>query len=83
MFYVYILYSSKLDRYYTGSSEDVSIRMIRHNQGYVAATRNGVPWELRYTEMFATRTGALKRELEIKRKKSKKYIEWLISTKQN
>ena len=81
MFYVYILYSSKLDRYYTGSAEDVPIRLIRHNQGRVTATRNGIPWVLRYTEMLATRPEALKRELEIKRKKSRKYIEWLIANK--
>jgi putative endonuclease len=59
----------------------VSIRLIRHNQGNVAATRNGVPWQLQYTERFATRTEALKRELEIKKKKSRKYIVWLISDK--
>jgi putative endonuclease len=32
-----------------------------------------------YTEKFETREQAHKRELEIKRKKSRKYIEWLIS----
>ena len=79
MYYVYILYSQKLNRYYIGSAEDVVKRLQRHNAGYVTATRYGLPWELKYTESFASRSEALKRELEIKRKKSRVYVEWLIS----
>jgi putative endonuclease len=81
MFYVYILYSCKLDRYYTGSAEDIPSRLIRHNKGAVKATKNGIQWEFKYSETFTTRAEALKRELEIKRKKSRKYIEWLINNK--
>ena len=79
MYYVYILYSQKLNRYYTGSAEDVGKRLERHNAGFVTSTRPGSPWELKYTESFSTRSEALKRELEIKRKKSRVYIEGLIS----
>jgi putative endonuclease len=32
-----------------------------------------------YTEMFTTRSEAMKREKELKAKKSKKYIEYLLS----
>jgi putative endonuclease len=78
MFFIYILYSEKLDRYYTGSSEDVSKRLERHNSARVSATRNGIPWILKYTETFNTRQDALKRELYIKKMKSRKYIEELI-----
>jgi putative endonuclease len=35
---------------------------------------------MKYTERFETRTEAVKRESEIKKKKSRKYIEWLISS---
>jgi putative endonuclease len=38
-----------------------------------------MPWSLVYHEEFATRSKAMKRELEIKRRRSKKYIEKLIS----
>jgi putative endonuclease len=34
---------------------------------------------LKYSEEFQTKTEALKREFEIKKKKNRKYIEWLIS----
>ena len=78
MYHVYILYSSKCDRYYTGCAEDVIKRLERHNAGYVAATWRCLPWEIKYTESFITKAEALKRELKIKRKKSRVYLEWLI-----
>ncbi len=37
-------------------------------------------WVVKYTESFETRAAAMKRELEIKKKKSRKYIERLISS---
>ena len=79
MFLVYIIYSSKTDRYYVGSTENIDARIIRHNSGTNKSTKAGSPdWELKHTEDFPTLSGARKRESEIKRKKSRKYIEWLI-----
>jgi putative endonuclease len=37
-------------------------------------------WKLVYTEMFQTKSEAAKRELEIKKRKSRKYIEWLSNS---
>ena len=80
-FYVYILYSVRLNKYYIGSCEDVSIRLDeQHNAGRVISTKSGMPWILKYTEIFETRSAAVKREMEIKKKKSRKYLEWLISS---
>ena len=70
----------KLDKYYTGSCEDIFIRLERHNSGRNISTKAGTPWILKYTEEFATRSEAVTRELEIKKKKSRKYIEWLITS---
>jgi len=81
MYYIYILYSKKFDRYYTGQCEDVDIRFKRHNDRGVPSTKPFVPWELVYTEVFATRAEAVSREKEIKNKKSRKYIETLIIKK--
>mgnify|MGYP005749524153 FL=1 len=39
-----------------------------------------MPWEVKYKEEHSTRSEAVKREVEIKKKKSKKYIEQLISS---
>jgi hypothetical protein len=44
----------------------------------VTATKNFVPWHCIYFESFKTKLQANLRELEIKKKKSRKYIEWLF-----
>ena len=80
MYYVYILYSSKTDKFYTGSTDNLESRLKHHNAGSTPSTKSGAPfWELKYTEILHDRTSELKRELEIKKKKSRKYIEWLIT----
>jgi putative endonuclease len=58
----------------------MSRRLIEHNSGMAKYTRREKPWKVVYIENFATRSAAMKRELEIKRKKSRKYIEGLIKT---
>ncbi|MCF8449896.1 MAG: GIY-YIG nuclease family protein [Taibaiella sp.] len=82
-FYVYIVYSAKLDRYYVGYTEDVGVRLSQHNDGISEFTSKANDWLLNYSEMHATRDAARKRELEIKKKKSRKYLEWLISSASN
>ena len=79
MWFVYILYSNKIDRYYTGSTDDLEWRLERHNAGWGRFTKKGIPWKIVYNEEYSTKSEALKREREIKRKKSRKYIEELIS----
>ena len=78
MYYVYILYSEKLDKYYVGSSFDVIQRVNRHNRGHSNFTKTGIPWVLVYTEQCEDRTKAYAREMFIKNKKSKEYIKNLI-----
>ena len=80
--YCYILYSQKLDKYYVGSTTDMGRRLHEHNRGKEKFTRNGMPWLLCYTETLPDLASARKRELEIKKKKSRKYIEALISSVQ-
>ena len=78
--FTYILYSQKLDKYYVGFTHDLSLRLQRHNSGWGKFTHAGIPWKLVYFEEFTTKSDAIKREREIKRKKSRKYIEKLITT---
>ena len=77
-FYVYIIYSKRLDKYYVGYTEDILVRLTQHNTGISTFTSKATDWELKYKEEFIDRNNAYKRESEIKRKKSRKYIEWLI-----
>ena len=81
MFQVYILYSNFLDKYYIGyTGDDIVERIRRHNskvkKGFTAKAND---WELVYKEAFADKSSAMIREKEIKSKKSRKYIEWLIA----
>ena len=81
MFYtVYIIYSTRLDRYYIGYSENVNERLLQHNTGISDYTAKSDDWELKYTEQYSSRIDAMAREGAIKKKKSRRYIEWLISS---
>ncbi|CAN5419767.1 hypothetical protein BH10BAC1_BH10BAC1_18030 [soil metagenome] len=81
MYFVYILFSEKLNKYYTGYTKDLEQRLMLHNKGQEAFTSKGIPWSLRYFEQFDIELNAIRREREIKAKKSRKYIEWIIATK--
>lgn len=78
MWLVYIICSRKIDRYYIGYTDDLEWRLERHNSGWGKYTKRGVPWKLAYTESFKSKSEAIKREREIKRNKSRKYIKELI-----
>ncbi len=81
MFCCYIIYSQKLDKYYVGHSEDMQERLAQHNSGISAFTAKAADWVLVYIELFDSREKAFRREREIKKKKSRNYIEWLIKLK--
>jgi putative endonuclease len=51
-----------------------------HNRGKEKFTKTGLPWELVYCEEFAALLLARQREAYIKKMKSRKYIESLISS---
>ncbi|MEX0663028.1 MAG: GIY-YIG nuclease family protein [Balneolaceae bacterium] len=84
MFYTYILYSSSTDKFYTGhTSYFPTSRVEQHNNGMSPSTKPGIPWVLKFYKSFQTKTEAIKFENAIKRKKSRKYIEWLIESDEN
>jgi putative endonuclease len=67
MYFVYILWSDVLSRYYTGSTSDVQRRIKEHNTGKSRYTKKGIPWKLIYQETCISRKDAYRREMEIKR----------------
>jgi len=77
---VYIIYSESLNKYYTGSCEDLTIRIAQHNAGRNKSTKPGIPWMIKHTEIFNSLKEARAREAQIKKMKSRKYIEALISS---
>jgi len=80
MFYVYILYSASLNKYYVGYSADTAGRLYKHNKTHKGFTGQVNDWMLVYTEAFEEKTKALQREKQIKQWKSRKAIEDLISS---
>ncbi|MGC4104225.1 GIY-YIG nuclease family protein [Ferruginibacter sp.] len=76
--FTYIIYSEMLNKYYVGACIDSERRLYEHNIGHSKFTSTGMPWQLKYKEEYATLPEAKKRELAIKRMKSRKYIETLI-----
>ena len=78
--HIYIIFSKKLDKYYVGACIDLQRRLYEHNIGHSKFTSLRLPWIYKYSESFATLPLAKKRELEIKKKKSRIYIEKLIGS---
>ena len=71
MYYVYVLWSEKLQEHYVGYSADLRSRLARHNQGVVKATRAGCPWGILYYEAYSTDKLAKKREQSLKRNRGR------------
>ena len=62
MLYVYVLYSSKFNKHYTGYSSDLEQRLTSHNvfgKGYTAKYR---PWAMIYSKSFDTKSAAMQYE---------------------
>jgi putative endonuclease len=78
--FVYILRSLRDGSYYIGSTQDLSSRLERHNQGRSKYTKAKRPWKLIYSEEYPDRSSAMKREQEIKNRRSKTYIESFVRT---
>ncbi|MBI5026601.1 MAG: GIY-YIG nuclease family protein [Nitrospirae bacterium] len=78
MYYMYIIRSKKDSSFYIGQCQNLSQRLLKHNNGYTNSTKAKKPWDLVYHEEYQTRSEAVRREREIKKQKSHKYIEELI-----
>jgi putative endonuclease len=46
LFFVYILYSESFQRFYVGQTNNVEMRLARHNSGQVGSTKPYRPWNL-------------------------------------
>ncbi len=66
MYFVYVLWSNKIKKRYIGSTEDVTKRLTKHNEGKSTFTKRGMPWILIHNEIYETKAEALKREKFLK-----------------
>ena len=79
MFYLYILFSVTLNKFYIGhTGNELSERIRKHNSNHKGFTGGVGDWQLVYHESFASKSLAYSREREIKNWKSRKRIEKMI-----
>ena len=77
--HLYILYSVRGNRYYTGISSDPERRLIYHNSRERGFTSRYRPWKLVFMRQYASRSSALDAEKTVKSWKSRVMIENLIA----
>jgi putative endonuclease len=75
MYVVYVIYSSSLEKYYVGSTDDLDRRLHQHNSGKGNFTSKGIPWLLVHTVQCISRSQAFKLELKIKKRGIKRYLQ--------
>ena len=84
IFYVYILYSQDFDKYYTGQTKDLNLRLWYHNnQDKTAFTSKFRPWKIVFSLAFTDRMDALNAERFIKKQKSRVFLLKLIANQRD
>jgi predicted GIY-YIG superfamily endonuclease len=67
LFWVYIIQSqARLERYYTGFTEDLDARLRDHNAGKLPNTARYAPWRMKTAIAFTDRDQALDFERYLK-----------------
>ena len=78
MHHVYVLLSSKDNKFYTGYSMNLNRRIQEHNQGKVRCTNGRRPLKLIFYESFINKMDALRRERYLKSSKGRKMLRQLL-----
>lgn len=66
MYYVYLLISEKDKLLYIGYTNNLKNRLLKHNNGFVRATKNRRPLKLIYCEIYIDQNDAKRREKFLK-----------------
>jgi|JI10StandDraft_1071094.scaffolds.fasta_scaffold36329_4 putative endonuclease len=67
MYYVYILFSQRLNIFYKGITQNPQKRLFEHNNDLSRFTAGKGPWDLVYLEEVNSKKDALLREKAIKK----------------
>jgi putative endonuclease len=73
MYFVYILKSVFVGKFYTGVTQNIEGRLKNHNKGGTKSTKPFKPWEIVYREKFIDKKQAFKRKFYLKSPKG--YLE--------
>ena len=78
MFFCYILYSESTDTFYKGQTDNLVLRLKRHNDAAEKATRHGVPWRICWATQKQSRSEAVILELKLKNLSRARLIQFMI-----
>jgi putative endonuclease len=73
-YYTYVLRSLTDGKLYVGWTDDLRLRLGKHNEGMVIATGCRTPFELVYYEACRTKESAIGREKTLKTGFGRKYL---------
>jgi putative endonuclease len=76
-YFVYILYSPSLKKFYKGQTNNVQVRLKQHNRGEDKSTRPGTPWQLFWVTDKPSRAEAMKLEKKLKNLSAKRLIDFM------
>ena len=77
-YYVYILFSSKDQKFYIGYTTDLKSRVQQHLGGKVASTRNRRPLCLIFSERYINKKDAQRREKYLKSSVGKRMLRLIL-----
>jgi putative endonuclease len=73
IYFVYVLIN-KVNKIYIGQTNNLSVRLVRHNSNGSRYTKGKGPFQVIHTEQFETRALAMKRERELKSARGRNWI---------
>ena len=79
MYATYVLRSQSRGQLYIGSTSDLEVRLLEHNNNFARATKNRGPWKLVYHENHTDRSSAVRRERYFKTGKGRDELRTLIA----
>ncbi|MBX2963425.1 MAG: GIY-YIG nuclease family protein [Cyclobacteriaceae bacterium] len=74
-FVVYILFSERTQKYYTGQTQNLENRLFEHNNGETSSINGGIPWELVWSIPCSSRSEAVRLETKIKKRGAKRFLD--------
>ena len=76
-YYVYILFSASIQKFYIGQTKDVEERLHRHNSSREKFTSKGKPWELVWFTSKESRSDAMILERKLKNLKQIRLLKFM------
>ncbi len=81
MYFVYVLGNTVSQKHDTGHATDLVQRVGQHNSSVTESTRNRGRWVPVYSEEFATRSEAMRRERFLKSGKGREELKQILRAK--